>query len=271
MIKVTALHVYPLKGGRGIEVDRIELDRFGPRNDRRWMVVDPDGSLVTQREFGRLCQVGATPDADSLVLSAPGRSPLPVPRPPAGAPTRRVRVWDDHVGAVDVGDDAAGWISEFLGAPTRLVFCPDDADRRTDPDYDAIGSPVSFADGYPLLVASEASLADLNARLDTPLPMNRFRPNLVVSGVDAFGEDGWRRFEVAGIPFDGVKLCARCPVTTTDQETGQRAQEPLRTMASFRKRNGGVMFGMNAVHRATGPIRVGDVVTVIRSMATGSA
>ncbi len=271
MIRITSLHIYPLKGGRGIAVDQFDLDRFGPRDDRRWMVVDPDGALVTQREFGRLCQVGAVPETASLRLTAPGQSPLTVPRPRTGATTRVVRVWDDHVGAVDLGDEAAQWLTGFLGAPTRLVYCPDDAERTTDPDYDAVGSPVSFADGYPVLVVSEASLADLNTRLAAPLPMNRFRPNIVVTGVEPFGEDGWRRFEVAGIPFDGVKLCARCPVPTTDQDTGERAPEPLRTMATFRKRNGGVMFGMNAVHRALGPIRVGDQVTVVRAMIPETA
>jgi uncharacterized protein len=262
MIEIAGLHVYPLKGGRGIEVSEVAIDRFGPRDDRRWMVVDAEGSLVTQREVARLCQVVARPDGADLVVNAPYEPALVVPRPRDGASARRVRVWNDVVDALDAGDAAAGWFSRFLSLPCRLAYLPDSTYRPTDPVYDTIGSPVSFADGFPILLVSEASLADLNRRLAAPLPMNRFRPNVVVRGVEPFAEDGWRRFEAGGIPFDGVKLCARCVVTTTDQDSGGRSHEPLRTLATFRRRGVGVMFGMNVVHRGTGLLRVGDPVTV---------
>src|SRR5690606_10246558 len=146
--------------------------------------------------------------------------------------------------------------SDFLGADVRLVYIPDDADRRTDPGYDPIGAPVSFADGDPVLLISEEALTHLNGRLDTPLPMNRVRPNVVTTGSAPLAEDTWRAFSIAGIPFEGVKLCARCVVTTTDQDTGERGKEPLTTLAKFRKIGSGVMFGMNVVHRNTGVLRV---------------
>ncbi len=262
MITITELHVYPLKGGRGIARRELTLGRMGPDDDRRWMVVDGEGHLVTQREIGRLCLIGATPASGRLTLDAPGHHPLTVPTDP-GAPRRRVRVWNDELDAEDQGDQAAQWLSDFLGASVRLVHFPDNATRRTDPDYDAVGAAVAFADGYPILIIGERSLEDLNRRLDTPLPMNRFRPNIVVTGSEPFAEDGWRRFRVGGQTFDVVKPCARCTVPTTDQATGDKGQEPLRTMARFRKMNSAVMFGMNVVHRGTGTIRVGDPVEVV--------
>ncbi len=259
MITIRGLHLYPLKGGRGIARSELTLGRFGPENDRRWMVVDGGGHLVTQREIGRLCLIGATPTEGQLVLDAPGMQPLTIPTD-ANAPRCAARVWDDWVEAADQGDQAAQWLSDFLGAPVRLVHFPDDAIRRTDPDYDPAGSLVAFADGFPLLVVGEASLEALNRRLDVPLPMNRFRPNIVLTGSEPFAEDGWRRFSVGGQIFDVVKPCARCPVTTTNQTDGSRGQEPLRTMATFRKQGSAVMFGMNVVHRGTGTIRVGQTV-----------
>jgi uncharacterized protein len=173
-----------------------------------------------------------------------------------------VRVWNDQCAAADAGDGAARWLSAALGRPVRLVWMPDGADRRTDPDYDPLGARVSFADGYPALLAGEASLAALNARLAVPLPMERFRPNVVVTGEAAFGEDTWRRFHIGAVPFDAVKPCARCAVTTIDQDTAERGPEPLRTLATFRRGPSGVLFGMNVVHRGGGVLRVGDPVTV---------
>jgi hypothetical protein len=263
MIEVSALTIYPLKGGRGIPVTELPIDPIGPRNDRRWVVVDADGVQVTQREIARLCQIVARPDDGRLRLGAPYAPTIEVPVPGPGEARRTVRIWDDQVEAVDAGDIAAQWLARFLGADVRLAFCPETTARRTDSDYDPIGSPVSFADGYPLLLISEASLADLNGRLPAPLPMNRFRPNLVVRGTEPFAEDGWRRFTVGSIAFDVVKPCARCVVTTTDQDTGERSPEPLRTLARFRRRGNGVQFGMNVVHRATGTIKVGDPVTCL--------
>ena len=258
MIAISALTVYPLKGGRGIDLREMELDAFGPRHDRRWMVVDLAGDLVTQREVPRLCLTSATPLEDGIRLDAPGQPSLEIAHPGPGAPRVAVRVWNDRCDAVDLGSDARRWLQATLGVESRLVHLPADASRRTDPDYDPLGSLVSFADGYPILLVGDASLAELNSRLATPVPMNRFRPNVVVTGAAAFAEDGWRRFRVGGVPFEAVKPCARCTVPTVDQETGLRGAEPLRTLATFRKRASAVLFGMNVVHRSQGAIRRGD-------------
>ena len=261
MIRIASLHIYPLKSGAGIGVDRFDLDRFGPEHDRRWMVVDADGALVTQREIVALRQVVAVPAADRLTLRAPGVAELEVPRDDQG-PKRMVRVWNDRVEAVDSGDPAAEWLSDLLGQPVRLAYLASWGIRRTNPDYDPIGGNVAFADGYPILIVGQASLDDLNGRLPVPLPMNRFRPNVVVTGTGPYEEDGWRRFSSNGVAFDAVKPCARCVITTTDQATGERGQEPLRTLATFRNQAGGVMFGMNLVHRGPGTLRVGDRLTI---------
>jgi len=264
MIRVAALFIYPLKGARGISLDRVELDDFGPRDDRRWMIVDRSGEKVTQREVSRLCLIEARPNGDRLTLSAPELPALQVTRPAGDHPLQRVRVWRDVVDATDCGDEAASWCSQAIGNDVRLVYMPEATHRRTDPDYDPVGGRVSFADGYPLLVVGEASLADLNARLATALPMNRFRPNLVLSGGEPFAEDGWQRLRIGGIPFDLVKPCARCTVPTVNQATAERGVEPLRTLATFRKRGSSVMFGVNAVHRGIGTLAVGDPVSVER-------
>ena len=261
MIRITNLHIYPLKSGAGIAVDRFDLDRFGPENDRRWMVIDGNDALVTQRENVGLRQIVALPATDRLTLRAPGMADLGIPRDDQ-APKRTVRVWDDQVEAVDSGDPAARWLSEFLGQSVRLAYLPSWGVRPTNRSYDPIGANVSFADGYPILVVGLTSLEDLNGRLAIPLPMNRFRPNVVVSGTTPYEEDSWRRFSSNGVTFDAVKPCARCVITTTDQDTGERGQEPLQTLATFRKAAGGVLFGMNVVHRGPGILRVGDHFTI---------
>lgn len=262
MTVVTQLVTYPLKGGRGIAARTLWIGPLGPAGDRRWMAIDPGGNLVTQREAPRLCLIAATPLPSGLRLEAPGRAPLLVPAAGPDAPAVTVRVWNDRCDAVELAPDAARWLSDFLDRPVRLVYLPDSSVRRTDPDYDPVGARVSFADGYPALVVSQASLDALNARLARPLPVNRFRPNLVVSGTRPFEEDGWRRFRIGEVPFEAVKPCARCQVPAIDQDTAEPGKEPLRTLATFRKRGSSVLFGMNAVHRGEGAIRIGDVVTV---------
>jgi uncharacterized protein YcbX len=262
MIAVAQLLRYPLKGGRALTAPLLPLDAFGPENDRRWMAVDPEGNQVTQREAARLCLVGARPVDNGLELSAPGQSPLVVPLVDAGSEVRSVRIWKDRCAAIDQGDEAADWIATWLARECRLVHMPASTHRRTDPEFDPVGGRVSFADGYPLLVASEASLDALNQRLAEPLPMSRFRPNVVVRGADPWEEDSWRRFLIGPLRFDAVKPCARCQVTTIDQDSGAAGREPLTTLARFRKRGSGVLFGMNVVHRDRGTLRVGDPVTI---------
>ena len=199
---------------------------------------------------------------DRLRIEAPGMPPLETPLHPTPVVATQVTVWDDTVSASWVGESAASWFTEFLGTPCSLVHMAEDVLRPADPAYAPSGARVSFADGFPFLLISEESLADLNSRLGQALPMNRFRPNLVVSGGQAFAEDGWDRIEIGGIRLRVVKPCGRCVVTTTDQATGERGQEPLRTLATYRRQGGEVMFGQNVVHENTGRLKVGDPVTI---------
>jgi uncharacterized protein YcbX len=257
-----------VKSCRGIALDRATVERRGLAHDRRWMIVDSEGAFVTQRTEPRLARVAVALEGDALVLSAPHAPPLRLALAlMPGTGRRRVRVWRDDVDAVDCGPEASAWLSAWLGAPVALVFMPDDAERRANPSYAREGDLVSFADGFPLLVASSSSLDDLNARLAAPLPMDRFRPNVVVHGFPAWAEDSWTRVRLGGVPARVLKPCDRCVITTTDQRTGERGVEPLRTLATFRARENKVYFAQNAVPDALGTIAVGDPVTVLERLA----
>jgi uncharacterized protein YcbX len=261
-LRLASLHIYPVKSCGGLSPADWEVDDFGLRHDRRWMIVTPAGDFITQREQPRLALVRPALADGSLVLRAPGMPELALPLVPAARERITVQVWGDITQGVPVSAESAEWLSRFLGEPVRLVWMPGDVIRQTDPEY-ALGHRVSFADGFGFLLIGEASLAELNRRLAKPLPMNRFRPNLVVSGADPFAEDGWRELRVGGLELAVVKPCARCVTTTTDQETAERGVEPLKALAMFRKRNGQVMFGQNLVHRGTGRIAVGAAVQVV--------
>lgn len=263
MITLTGIHVYPIKSCGGISLESCEVDAFGLRDDRRWMVATPRGELISQRECPSLAMVRVTITAAHLRVAAPDMPDLVLARSPLGGRPVSVLVWQDRVSAVLPDHRADDWFSRVAGQECVLAYMPENVERPLDPVYARDGGRTAFSDGFPFLLLGEASLADLNARLVTPLPMNRFRPNLVVAGSTPFAEDEWSRFSIAGIPMRGVKLCARCVVTTTDQATGQRAgDEPLRTLASFRRRDRGVMFGQNVVHYGTGVLRVGDPVRI---------
>ena len=244
MITVASLIYYPIKACRGIEVDETAVERMGLEHDRRMMAVTPDGHFLTQRDYPKLALVTPSISNDKLTLSAPGADGLICPILKSG-PARSVDIWrSEGVQAVDQGDLAAGWFSDWLEADVRLVHFAEGYLRKVNKQY-AINEDdhTGFADGYPVLLASVESLADLNARLDTPVPMNRFRPNLVVSGCEPYAEDTWSRICIGEVKMAIVKPCARCVVTTIDKQTLEISKEPLKTLASYRKRAGGAMFG----------------------------
>lgn len=253
--------VYPVKGAAGDSVTEARVDDFGLHLDRRWMLVDGEGIFLSQRNHPRLALLRPRLRDGSLVLEAPELEPLALPMVPEG-PASAVRVWDSTVEAVEVDGGAGEWIEAFLGQPARLVFMPESTLRPVDEGY-AEGARVSFADAFPFLLLSRESLEELNRRLDRPVPMNRFRPNLVVRGEGAHAEDAWRRIRIGEVGFDVVKPCARCAVTTVDQESGRRGVEPLRTLARYRKHDGKTWFGQNLVQRGRGILRVGDPVQVV--------
>ena len=259
-VRLTQLYVYPIKSARGIAVDEWETDDFGLMLDRRWMLIDEDGLFISQRNQPRLALVVPSVRDGALRIDAPGMPPLQLPLNPAPAVTTSVTVWASTCTAAWLGEAPARWFSQFLGSPASLVHMPDTTLRPANPVYAPAGTRVSFADGYPMLLISEESLADLNRRLEMPLPMNRFRPNLVVAGCEPYEEDRWRSIQIGDLPLNVVKPCDRCVIPTTDQATAERGTEPLRTLATYRTIGGKVMFGQNVVHQGRGRLRVGDAV-----------
>lgn len=262
---ISALFIYPLKSARGVRLDQAQVAARGFRHDRRWMVVDEAGEFVTQRSHPELAKVAVKLVDDRLVLERPDAAPLELPAKIDSGESVEVRVWRDECAALSAGQEAAAWFSSFLGQPSRLVYMPDSTRRQVDPTYAQPGEIVSFADGYPFLLVEQASLDDLNERLDSPISMARFRPNIVVDGVEPFAADHWRRVRIGEVVMRLAKPCVRCVVTTTDQHTGQRspASEPLRTLATFRRGDEGVTFGQNLIHEGRGVIRVGDAVEIL--------
>ena len=273
LARVAALNVYPVKGARGIPLDaaRLVTTGFAHRGvgDREWMVVDPDGRFVTQRELPRLALVATAVDDGALVLGTEDRPPLRVATHDARRSARDVVVWRSHVRVCDEGDEAARWLSAHLARDVRLVRFDRSTKRACNPDFVGdSGAHTLFADGYPVLVIGSASLDDLNERLarkgEPALPMNRFRPNLVVEGLDAYDEDHLDTMTIGEATLRMVKPCLRCQVTTTDQATADVGIEPLPTLAMYRhhERLDGVAFGMNAIVVRTGDVRVNADVTV---------
>jgi uncharacterized protein YcbX len=261
-ITLTGLNIYPIKSARGIALKQSEVDQFGLRQDRRWMVVDDSGAFLTQRSHPQMALVTPSLDGDALRIQAPGMPVIETPLRPRGGVTTTVTVWDDTCAATWLGEDTSSWFSEFLDTPCSLVYMGEDVFRPANPAFSSPQVRVSFADGFPFLLISEESLTDLNRRLAHPLPMNRFRPNLVVAGGKPYGEDDWKRLNIGGMRFRVVKPCGRCVVTTTDQATTERGQEPLRTLATYRRKDGQVIFGQNVLHETTGMLTVGDSVDV---------
>ena len=261
MPTLTQLHVYPVKSLGGISLTQSDVCARGLRHDRRWMVVDPNARFLTQREYPRMALIRPGLTDDALTLDAPGMPTLPVPFTPPQANFLTVRVWRSVCEALPVGAEADGWLSKYLGTPARLVWMPDTTRRAVNPDYSQPGDVVSFADGYPFLLLGEASLEDLNARLAVPVPMDRFRPNFVVSGSPAYAEDGWARVQIGSVSFRAAKPCDRCGMTAIDQQTAARGTEPFHTLSGYRMVEKKVLFGQYLIAEGGGDVRVGDGVS----------
>jgi len=261
-LKVSELAIYPVKSLARITLQAASVQCFGLEHDRRWMLVDAAGKFLTQRQHARMCLIQPELQGEQLCLRAEGMPALVVPGP-AGQSTRRVIVWDDQCNALDCGDESAAWVSRFLAIDCRLVYFPDDEVRAVDPRYARPGDRTAFSDGFPLLLISQASLDDLNSRLDTPVSMARFRPNLVVQGSEAFAEDNWKEIRIGDLKFRIVKPCSRCIIPGIDPATGERGPEPLRTLAGYRKRGEKIFFGQNVIADGQGEIRLGMSVEVI--------
>ncbi len=263
-VRLTQIKVYPIKSCKGISVDSWDLEPRGLKYDRRWMLVDDEGIFLTQREYPRMTHIAVEIKSDHLHVKAPGMDAIEIPFDLPSEEHVPVIVWKDTVEAVSAGLETSEWFSEFMGISCELVAMTERSIRPVDSTYAVQNDVVSFADAYPLMLISEGSLADLNSRLATPVSMNRFRPNLVVEGCEPFAEDSWKEIMIGNVKLHVVKPCARCTITTVDPESGEKGQEPLRTMATYRLVNNQVLFGQNLIHADVGTLRVGDYVQVVR-------
>ncbi|MFC8731502.1 MOSC domain-containing protein [Luteimicrobium sp. NPDC057192] len=268
-MRVASLHVYPVKGCHRVDVDAAAVEPWGLAGDRRWLPVDADGKLVSQREVRALATVRPRLTGAGVRLSAPGLDDLEVPAVP-GQPVE-ADVWGNRFRATACGPEADAWFSRVAGRDLRLVWMDDPTRRPVEPGWSRPGDVVSAADGYPLLLASASSLDALNTWIaaesspDEVVPMTRFRPNLVVEGSPAWAEDAWtgRRLRVGDVVFRVAGPCARCVMTTTDQESGERRREPLRTLARHRNVDRQLLFAVNAIPDGPGVVRVGDEVALV--------
>jgi len=254
---VSGLFSYPIKSFGGFALSISAVERRGLRHDRRWMLVDANGLFMTQRTDRRLALFRTAIDEDCIRVSNPSGEWRHVPLDPSGV-ARTVQVWKDRCDAVQVSDDLDAWFSACLDQPCSLVYMPDDSVRATNAEFTQPGDIVGFADAFPILVISEASLESLNSKLDKSLPMNRFRPNIVVSGWGPHEEDGFSELHVGGLVLRAAKQCGRCSVTATNQETGEVGVEPLRTLATYRQSGNNVQFGAYFVPESAGRIEVGQ-------------
>ncbi len=267
-LTLTGLYLYPVKSLGGYAVPEADVTARGLRHDRRWLVVDERNRFMTQRQQPGLALLAVAPAHNGFLITHRQRADLlPLFVPFAATPERTlfVTIWDDLAWAWRGTPEADDWLSEALGGACRLVYMSDMVRRDVEPAFNPEGQLVSFADGYPFLLAGEAALADLNARLAQPVPMNRFRPNLVFGGGEPYEDDGWEQFRIGDVPFRAVRGCGRCVLTTIDQETAVKSPvgDPLRTLATYRRVENSTLFGQNVTGPAQGRVRVGDALTVL--------
>ncbi len=245
-------------------MQEVEVTDRGLKYDRRWMIVDEEEKFISQRESPELALLKTKISHNKLIIShkAEEVSPLVIPINTQLTETAIVNIWNDLVPALAVGRYADEWLGEALGIKCKLVYMPESSERYVSDKYAFKDEIVSFADAFPFLLIGQSSLDDLNSRLENKISMNRFRPNFVFSGGEPFEEDNWEKFKIGDILFECAKPCSRCATVTVDQESGNKNDEPLRTLASYRTVDGKVMFGMNLLHEGAGKLRVGDAIEV---------
>jgi len=267
VIELTQITIYPVKACKGMTLSKAELSPFGLKDDRRWMVVDPDGVFLSQRMIPKMALIEPSLSPGSLILKAPGSTAVEIPFDPQPDLKRTVKIWNDTCTAQDCGDIVAQWLSTFLETDCRLVTRGNTFERSVNAKYSSQRDQVGFADAFPYLLISSASLRDLNVRLDQPIPMNRFRPNLVVSGCEPYEEDRWKRISFGTTTFRVSKPCSRCTVPTVDQLTGKTGKEPLATLTTYRRgKNNEVYFGQNLIgDQISGELVLGMEVSILEA------
>jgi len=267
-IKLSGIYIYPIKSMGGVSLEKAEVEQRGLMHDRRFLVANSAFKVLTQRDLPKMALFSLKLLKDQLVVNYDENEieKLHIPLYSQSDFEKRVRVeiWGSSVNALLCGENYDMWFSHILGTQCHLVYMDECAYRKVD-SGEGIGNQVSFADSYPLLLTGEASLQNLNTRLEITCPMNRFRANLIFSGGKPFDEDSWEEFEINGIEFSMGKRSARCVVTTIDQKTGKRGKEPLNTLAKFRRDGGEVYFGQYCFSRGYGSIRVGDSINISKA------
>ena len=262
MLRLSALYIYPIKSLGGIALSEARVTNRGLAHDRRWMLVDEQQQAITQRQVPAMALLQPVITGDSLQVYRRDRSDVAFtfPLQPPTSQRVTVQVFEDVCQAVPVGAEADVWFSQQLGVACQLVYMPDDSLRPVDEQYAQHGEVTSFSDGYPLLVIGQASLDHLNERLENPLPMDRFRPNLVFTGGEAHAEDQWHDFSTGEAAFTVAKPCARCVVTTIDQQTAARGKEPLKTLSTYRQQDHKILFGQYVLVKQEGSVMVGEAI-----------
>ena len=261
MLTLSEINIYPIKSLGGISLQLAEIEERGLKYDRRWVLVDESNTFFTQRDFPEMALLKVSILDDGLKIQHKAKliEPLLVPFNFNYSKKDKVVIWDDTVIGEFYNSQIDDWFSEIIGIKCHLVKMPESTKRVVDVTY-AKNKIVSFADGYPFMIIGQSSLDDLNSRMEKPLPMNRFRTNFVFTGGKPFEEDGWKKIKLGDVEFEAVKPCARCVITTTNQETAERLHEPLFTLSKYRKFDNKVMFGMNLVSESTGMVKVGDII-----------
>lgn len=262
---LSEINIYPVKSLGGISLQYAEVEERGLKYDRLWLLVDEDGIFITQRDFPQMALIELSFSGNSISAKhkkEKALSSISFPLQPDGNSRKDVIIWNDKCNAVLAGKEFDEWFSDAIKTKCRLVYMPDDERRIVEKKFITEDRIVSFADAYPFLIIGQSSLDDLNSRLEIKLPMNRFRTNFVFSGGRAFEEDNWKDFSIGRVGFKAVKPCARCVITTTDQETSVRTAEPLKTLSTYRKNGNKVLFGMNLISKSNGVVNVGDSIVL---------
>ncbi|AWW31278.1 MOSC domain-containing protein [Echinicola strongylocentroti] len=265
-MQVQDIYIYPIKSLGGIRLDEAEVLTKGFRWDRRWMLVDDTGTFMTQRALPimALLQVNLNDQGLEVLHKLHPHQKINIPFTPETDQLMEVSVWDDVVSGQIVNPEVDHWFSKMLATPCHLVFMPENTTRSIKEKYAVNDETVSFADAMPYLLISQASLDDLNQRLELAVPMERFRPNIVISGCEAFEEDGWEQLQIGKCTFKVTKPCARCVMTTVDQQTGTKGKEPLKTLSTYRLKDKKVLFGQNMIALERGRVKIGDKVNIIQ-------
>lgn len=264
MLKLSEINIYPIKSLGGISLQSSVVEKRGLKYDRRWMMINADGDFMTQREYPQMILLQPELNKSHVIIKNklnPG-STVKVPYEPIHEKKIEVPIWGDRCKAFTINREIDEWFSEQLGINCQLVHMPDSTERQIDVKYAQKGEIVSFADGYPFLLIGQASLDDLNSKLPFPVNMNRFRPNLVFTGGEPFHEDQWSNFRIGNLRFKAVKPCSRCVITTIDQSSANKGEEPLKTLATYRKFGSKVLFGQNVIGYDTGTIKIDDSIEI---------